>query len=132
MKSKLSPSVKNKLKNFGIKLVYLFGSTITGNSGINPDIDIAVLSSSSPDLQLYEKLYKLFTSFFLSEKKEIDIIFLNHAPLPLIFEVVSEGKLLFELTKGFSLEYKERITKLYIDFKFHLEQTDKVILDAFK
>ncbi len=65
----------------------------------------------------------------LFPNKELDIVFLNNAPLTLKFEVVTTGKVIYSISEKFSADYKERVIKEYIDFKPLLEEQDKILLE---
>ncbi|MCD6521725.1 hypothetical protein J7K56_03035, partial [Candidatus Calescamantes bacterium] len=72
-------------------------------------------------------LYKIFSPFF--KGKELDLLLLNEAPLSLKWEIVNTGKVLFEKKKRFSLDYKEKILKEYVDFQFHLKRFNRAVLE---
>jgi len=133
-KIELSGAIKKKLKEKKISLIYLYGSYLSGYSGIKPDLDIGVLLELEvkPSLEIYTELYKLFSNFFSSYGREIDLTFLNQAPLTFQFEVVSRGKLLYEGRKGTAVNYKEKVLREYLDFKYYLNRFDKVLLESIK
>ena len=132
MKFKLSSGCEKLLKEKGVLLVYLFGSEVTGFYGVKRDVDIGVLLSSqeAPYIDIYTELYKIFSPFF--KGKELDLLLLNEAPLSLKWEIVNTGKVLFEKKKGFSLDYKEKILKEYVDFQFHLKRFNRAVLEKIK
>lgn len=131
MEIKIDKNTKKLFKEKGIKLVVIFGSFLYKKDSFS-DIDIAVLPSFPSNLNLYNEMYKIFSDLFSSFHKEVDIVFLDKAPLPLKFEIVTSGKPIYEYRNGFFLDYKEKIMKEYIDFKFHLDKFKEAIIEVFK
>lgn len=122
--------VIRKLRDLNIALVYLFGSYTLNTYGALSDIDIGIvlLKPNTKDyLDLFDSLYSIFSKIY--SKDEIDIVFLDKAPLTLRFEVVTTGKVLYRISKEFQYNYKERVIKEYIDIKPLLEEQDKALLE---
>jgi len=132
MKVKIDLRMQNFLKKKKIKMVVIFGSFVSNKNGNFSDIDIAILPSVSSNLELYNDMYKIFSDFFSSFHKEVDIIFLDIAPLDLKFEIVNSGQLFYEHREGYFLEYKEKVMKEYIDLSFHQKRFEKAIIETFK
>lgn len=118
-----------RLRNLNVALAYLFGSSVLGTRGGLSDIDIGIvtLGTQKSYLDLYDSLYNLFSELY--PKEEIDIVFLDRAPLVLRFEVVTTGKVLYRISKEFEYNYKERVIKEYIDIKPLLEIQDRILLE---
>ncbi|MGC8976527.1 MAG: type VII toxin-antitoxin system MntA family adenylyltransferase antitoxin [Candidatus Ratteibacteria bacterium] len=125
---RIKKDIKEIFKNLGVLLVYIFGSYVYGIENKKSDIDIAILLNGKPDMKKYLLFYKIFSEIF--KNKEVDIVFLNQAPLTLRFEVVNDGILIYQDRKYLSYEYKEKILKEYIDFKHHLDQFNKTIIES--
>ncbi len=132
MKKNMDTATKQKLMDLEVQLVYIFGSYVSKSYGIEPDIDIAVLTAQPSNLDTYDDLYRLFSDYFSDEHKEVDIAFLDTAPLSLKFDVVTSGRLLYEETAGSSLDYKEKIMKEYLDFRFHQNRFEEALLEAIR
>lgn len=110
-----------------IELAYLFGSEARGKSRAGSDVDIAILLNTDffaegrleLRLKIAEKLNKLFG-------REIDVVILNTAGSLLKFQVVRDGKPLFERKKGAAKKFKLNAIKEYFDylpmFNFHYER----------
>jgi len=117
-----------KLRELGISLVYLFGSKAAGTSTPMSDTDIGVVLKKPTALKdarvLYKALYYLFTWQFPAA--EIDIVFLQSAPLPLQFHAAREGKILFEADAVVASDYEAHVTNMYLDFKPILEYLDEI------
>ena len=124
---------KNKFKQLGISIVYLFGSRITGGSNKISDIDIGVvlkdLPSSGDTRVLYNALYKLFSELYSDER--IDIVFLQKAPLSLQYSAINDSKILFEEDPVVTADYEYRVVNQYLDFRPVLDFFDKVIMGRY-
>lgn len=125
---------KKKLSDLGVGIVYLFGSQAEGVAGPLSDTDLGVvmtshsyLSGSSNDL--YLALFDILGKFVENSNK-LDIVFLQKAPLELRFDVITHGRSLFEISTGFRLDFEEKTTIEYCDFKPILREFDRAILEA--
>lgn len=120
---------KDKLEELGVAIVYLFGSSATGLKNKESDIDIGVVLENgllTNKLELYTSLYVLFSKIF--PKKEIDIVFLNEAPLSSQFEAIKYGKVLYEKNTNLRLQFEELTMLKYADFLPIEEEMERVIL----
>jgi len=61
----------------------------------------------------------------------VDIVFLQRASVPLQFEVVTRGKVLYEVSSKFRADYIEDVLRKYLDFKPLLDEMDKTCLEFF-
>ncbi|MEW6456672.1 MAG: nucleotidyltransferase domain-containing protein [Acidobacteriota bacterium] len=124
-------SIQKELKNLKIIAVYLFGSSTHGIKHRESDLDIGILFEnnrlSENKLEIYNKLYSIFSDIFPA--KEIDIVFLNDAPLSLQFDAIRNGKILYERDRNIRLNYEEKIILEYIDFEPIQREIDKIILE---
>ncbi len=112
-------------KKYGLKLVLLFGSFVSGKIHKGSDYDIAVLTEESKninDLKNYNDIL-----FFLSETLEIpsqkiDLTNLNNANPLLGYEIAMKSKLVFG-DKNLFDEYRAQSFRNYIDSQplFNLE-----------
>lgn len=155
----------NKLNEFKVGIVYLFGSTVQRLDLKLSDVDIGIvftplkkvhpvrnkllteqadkigvkikkvgadglkaLSSYTPltefidpeilkdPLNIYNQLYNIFYKA-LEPKKEIDLVFLQQTSLNLQFNVINEGKILYEISPVFRADYEEKVLNEYLDFE---------------
>lgn len=125
---------KNKFRELGVAVVYLFGSEAEGVAGELSDIDIGIVfeggHSPKDSRDVYNKLYDLFTEIFdMRSYKVIDIVFLDRASLELRFDVISHGKVLYESSANFREDFEHRTAMLYMDFKPILNNFNQAILD---
>lgn len=119
-----------KIRSLDIALAYLFGSYVLDTYGDLSDIDIGIVllkPHTESYLSLFIPLYNIFSELY--SKEDIDIVFLDKAPLTLKFEVVTTGKVLYRISREFEYNYRERIIKEYIDMKPLLEEQDKALLE---
>jgi predicted nucleotidyltransferase len=84
---------KYKMKKLSIIAVYLFGSESEGVTTIRSDIDIGIVLKDPKKLEdtlplynaIYSELSKVFKPTFF---KEIDIVFLQNAPITLQYNAM--------------------------------------------
>ncbi len=72
------------------------------------------------------ELYRVLSQEF--DNREVDIVFLNNAPLTLKFNVVTQGRVIYRDSVEFEGNFKEKVIKEYIDFKPLLDYNEKLIL----
>lgn len=117
-----------------IKLVYFFGSQVTGNAGPQSDYDFAVYfdmhGGSEHDR---EKMFNI--KYMLMDRLSralhtgaIDVVILNTTESPeLKYEIIKTGALIYE-QEPFSVLIEPKILQEYFDFhyflkKYHLTKT---------
>ena len=128
----INKSQIKRLKDSGVSLVYIFGSYAEGKSLPLSDIDVGVIFTDESKMKedigrIYNGLYDIFTDVFPG--RNIDIVFLQNAPLELRFDAVSHGKILYESTREERLDFEEKTTLFYADFKPILKEINQVILN---
>jgi len=131
-----NPLLVKKLRKEKVGILYLFGSEVEGIASSHSDIDLGVvftetkfLKRAKDSLGIYIRLYDFISDVF--PHREVDIVFLQRASLPLQFEAVTKGKILYEVSPYFRARYTERVIKEYVDFKPLLDKMDKATLEAF-
>lgn len=129
------PIPTDLLRKLGVAVLYLFGSHAEGLATPASDIDVGLLFA--PDAlplpanktELYNELYDVLTDVFdMRGFRDIDIVFLDQAPLELQFDVITHGQTLFETDPEIRLGFEERIATLYRDFRPLLNEFDHAIL----
>ncbi len=127
----LKKDTRKILKKLNISLIYLFGSSIIGTQREESDIDIGVVFEKPEGIKntmiLFEELYQSLSQDF--PDRDLDIVFLDFAPLTLQFEVVTTGKVIYRVSRELEYDYKEKIIKEYIDFKPLLDVQDQILLE---
>ena len=110
--------------------LYSFGSLAQNALKPLSDLDFGILLSyqmskkDSFDKEL--KLVGLFTGSLQTE--EIDLVFMNHAPSNIAFQIVKTGKLLLCNDRGALIDFREQVVMSYLDFKFVRDAFDSAFL----
>ena len=123
-----------RLKELNVDVVYLFGSYAENVQHSLSDLDIGIVLQNEEQLrqnsfERYNEFYDLFTEVFSQFDSELDIVFLNTAPLELQFDVVRHGKVLFEISQEERLSYEDRIQMLSMDFHPLLQEMNAAVLE---
>ncbi len=114
-----------------IVAVYLFGSYPERKERAG-DVDLAVLlkiphrSMVDLYLDLYPGLVEIFAPL------EVDLLFLNSASLPLCFEVVSTGGVVYCGDEDRRTDFEYVVSGRYMDFKYHLEVARLELYEAIR
>ncbi len=114
MKAFTQTQLKSIAKRYGLRLMILFGSQVSGYIHPESDVDIAVWTerplSAAQRTQLWIDLSNRFQS-------EIDLTVLNHAEPLLLHQVATSGRLLYEDRHGAWLDFKGYAFRYYQDSK---------------
>lgn len=108
------------LQCFGVTGVILFGSQARGGASEKSDYDIGILRSghSSPPSQekaQYEALYDMLSQK-IGKLVNIDIVFLDAAPLELCHHAAKYGSPIYEEHPQTVARFKEMVMDRYADF----------------
>ena len=103
-----------------VKLAYLYGSYATGLANENSDIDIAMVlkehtaqvNSIRTEINVSLKLEEV-----LNSNKEIEVRFVNDAPIYFLNEAVNKGIPLFSSSELERNEFEARVMMEYLDFE---------------
>jgi predicted nucleotidyltransferase len=100
-----------------IKLSYIFGSQITGNTGMLSDFDFAFYADEKETKKLYDLRFLLMDEISLQLKTDkVDIVILNLTESPeLKYKIIKEGKLIFS-EEPFQVLIEPKILNEYFDF----------------
>lgn len=122
----LSVIQKNKLAEFGVIAVYIFGSQAQGTTNPFSDFDFAILLQQSRVVHtttsiLYEPIYDILSDVTQPETLAadvIDIVFLDspRVPLELKSHIVRHGQLLLDLQPQQRVNFEDRIMQQTADF----------------
>jgi predicted nucleotidyltransferase len=122
-----------KFKEMEILAIYLFGSMATGkNVHDRSDFDFGIFFENmqqlkNDELEVYGKLYDIIieklTKKYLKKRfelgaHEVDIVFLQNAPISFQAQVAQEGKVLYESDKNKRANYKEYVLARYCDLQY--------------
>lgn len=113
--------LKPLAKNFGLRLIVLFGSTARGVMNRESDIDLGVLSEKPLSPVQRRRLWSALSALFPAD---VDLTVLNHADPLVSYQIASEGVILFE-TVSFAWEtWKSYAMRRYWDtHKFRESQS---------
>ncbi|MDI6753342.1 MAG: nucleotidyltransferase domain-containing protein [Thermodesulfobacteriota bacterium] len=118
--------LKEKFKNLGVSIVYLFGSRAVNKGSRLSDVDIGAVFNFSPQGKdtraVYQSLYEMFSEVYPGVG--VDIVFLQAAPLALQYSAIKDGKILFEENPLFRADYENRVVNQHLDFKPLLDYFD--------
>jgi len=108
-------------RNFGLRLIVLFGSTARGVMNRESDIDLGVLLEKPLSPVQRRRLWSALSTLFPAD---VDLTVLNHADPLVSYQIASEGVILFE-TVSFAWEtWKSYAVRRYWDtHKFRESQS---------
>jgi predicted nucleotidyltransferase len=96
----------------GLRLIIVFGSSVTGRRGPDSDLDLALLGDAPLDL------VAVTTDVIrLLQTDRVDVVDLRRASPLLAMEVARHGRLVYERTPGMHIEFISLAVRRYIDTK---------------
>ncbi|CAG0950785.1 hypothetical protein METP3_00199 [Methanosarcinales archaeon] len=135
----MTPFEKELTEYFSSKdsviLAYLFGSTVRGDAGRLSDVDIGVLVDENlSKKESFELELKLMCEIaVLINKKKIDLVVLNEAPLLLAYNIIKDG-IILKSSETERVRFETKILSIYLDEKYyikrHTEETLKMIAEV--
>src|SRR3989344_5680723 len=112
---KIKPKIAKLADKYGLSLVLLFGSQVTGKAHAKSDVDIAFLSDNPLDLMqesaLSVSLMQIFKTNF------VDIVSLRNASPLLQKEIVNSAIVAYESRKSLFNEFVINAIKKYFETK---------------
>ena len=137
---KLPKNVLNKIPQLIQKIsvdtdivaLYVFGSLAEGRLTPLSDLDFGLLLSNRlSKRQRSEKHLELFGTFnrFL-HSDEVDLVLMNDAPPRFAHQIIRTGKLLHTGNKDQIIDFFEKTSKYYLDFKHLRDIFDKEFLEG--
>ncbi len=133
----LKQSIESKIdisifKSCGIKLAYIFGSSLSLDR-IPNDLDIAILFKEGQDSVRY---FELATQFYLKLTplfpQKIDVVILNEAHPFFKYEVITKGELLYRDNETIDIEFKVRTLREYFDSHYRFKIYEYHLLNRIK
>lgn len=97
----IAARLREALAPGGVELALLFGSTARGTSTLDSDVDVAVVAAGVDLLELGARLT-------LSLGREIDVLDLDRAPIPVLERIVREGVVVHESQPGAAASWRSR------------------------
>lgn len=111
----LEPHLAKLVQDYGILLLYIFGSYATGKNNSNSDLDIAVLLKEPYDSMDKLSLLGDFTDIF--RRDDIDLVVLNAVGPVLKYQAIKYGKKLYEKSEEVRVNFEVRVIKEYLDME---------------
>lgn len=114
-----------------IVAVYLFGSYLEKSEQAR-DVDLALLLEVpvKSQVNLYMELYPQLAEVFAPV--DVDLLFLNSASLPVRFEAISSGVVIYCKDIDRRTDYEYIVSGEYMDFRYHLEMARRELYEAVK
>lgn len=109
--------------------VYLFGSQATGEARPDSDIDLAILLPKGKELSSLERL-DMMDHLQEIAGREVDLVAVNAARLPLQFEIIHTGRVLYESSFDARTDAEDIIVRDYPDLQPMYERNSWEILEA--
>jgi predicted nucleotidyltransferase len=115
-----------------VRVGYLFGSQVDGDTGPLSDVDVGVLLDPSclddPTACRAGPAHEIGTTL---ETDAIDLLLLNRAPIELAYRVVVQGTRVYEESRVARVEYEAYVLGRYGDYLPVLrDQRQQIITDA--
>jgi predicted nucleotidyltransferase len=128
----LTETQLQRFRELDIGVVYLFGTYAEGKQQPLSDIDFGIVFLDGSVLladmsRTYNELYDILTDVFPG--KSIDIVFLGTASLEIRFDAITHGQVIYEHSREARLQFEEKTTLLYADFKPLLDQFNHAVLE---
>ncbi len=115
MEQQFDQKAINKIcKQYGINLLILHGSSITGRTTAESDIDVGILGNSK---NISEHRMDIISDFSKVFGDRFDPVFLNGAESMITYNVGLKGIPLYEKQKGFFDDFKATAITRYMDAK---------------
>ena len=115
-----------------VRLGYVFGSQVDGNAGPLSDLDVAVLVTDgcwSDVTACQARLAHEIRARVAID--DIDLVFLNKAPIELAYHVIADGKRTYETDRATRIDYEAYVLERYGDFLPVLRaQREQILSDS--
>lgn len=123
-------------ESYGVSCCYLFGSRAGENYYLDSDMDLAVVFDSySPEkhnldleIELQDTVSEILAPL------EVDLLFLQKAPIYLKFTVIKNGKIIYCSNEDFRTDFEDMTIRDYLDFKpvldmYYREMAEELMAD---
>jgi predicted nucleotidyltransferase len=130
----LLEKLKPVFQHFGVTCCYLFGSRASQDFYPDSDIDLAVIfdkfSPNKHNLALEIEMNEAITEILTP--MEVDLLFLQKAPIYLRFDAISNGKVIYCTNEEFRTDFESITVRDYLDFKpvldmYYREMAEEII-----
>ncbi|HVH29768.1 MAG TPA: nucleotidyltransferase domain-containing protein [Vicinamibacterales bacterium] len=119
-----------------VQAAYIFGSTATGRSRPESDVDVAVLLAQRPGRgrTLTDRLRLIADLDSALHRSDVDVVILNDAPPLLAHRILSKGRLVFERSASARVRFQVRTAARYLDlipmFETHIRYLRKKVREG--
>ncbi len=121
----IQTTVARLAREYDIMLAVLFGSRARGTARSDSDVDIAFLTEPHIDTA---RLAELQTVLSQALGTRVDLVDIAGAPPLLLRQVATEGKLLYEVTRGTYTSVRIQAMMCYFDAKPLLDLRKRLTL----
>ena len=106
----LKPKIGKLAEKYGLTLLVLFGSQVTGAMHSKSDVDIAVLGSKDFDrFALANDLDKVFG------RDDVEVVDMNRASPTMMYVLIRDGEALYENARGAFMKWKFYAIREWLD-----------------
>jgi predicted nucleotidyltransferase len=114
-----------------VRLAYLFGSQVTGNTGPMSDVDLGILFSENVEIQqVSSEIAHRISKVLLGET--VEIVSLNKAPVEMSYAVIAQGVCIYRVSEAERVEFEARVLGKYGDYLPVLRAMRQDILEGEK
>ena len=100
-----------------VRLAYIFGSQVDGNTGPLSDLDVAVLVTDAclkdPTACRARLAHEIRSRV---EINDVDLVLLSKAPIELAYHIIADGERIYETDRTTRVEYEAYVLERYGDF----------------
>lgn len=98
-----------------VRVIYLFGSQLEGNTGPMSDYDLGVvLDHGTEARQIQAHLAHVIASAMQANR--VDVVLLHSAPIELAYHVIANGKMLYRRDLDTLVEFEAHVLGRYGDY----------------
>jgi len=113
---------------YNINTFYLFGSYSEGDMTKSSDIDLAYLSEVGKETVDRDTLYFDFKQY---TSQEVDLIDLRRASLSFAFQIIKDGRIIFDREPEPRTDFEDELVKKYLDFSTYIRRNRNEIAGNF-
>lgn len=111
----LDNNIEKLVEDYGIKLLYIFGSYAKGKNTEDSDLDIAVLLDENYNPM--DKLSLIGDLTLIFKRNDIDLVILNSASPVLRHQIIKYGKLVYMESEEIKVFFEVKVLKVYMDME---------------
>ena len=112
--------------------VYIFGSHARGEADHLSDVDVALLLREGLRDVAHLELRLIVDTCGALDRDDVDVVFLNDAPLRMQATVLTTGQLVVSNDEASRVDYEVLTMSKYWDFKEYLDEYDRHFLHRVK